>query len=175
VNDYPLYDIHDSEITELNPPLLRRDKKRKLKLKANFNPDVALVKAYPGMQESVIRDFSKKNQGIVLEGTGLGHLPSEIKDSVRRAIAKGVIVTMTSQCIFGRVDMNVYRTGVELLDIGVVPCQDMLAETALVKLMWALGNTTEPQKAVELMQTTMVGEINMRSEYPEYTHDTGGE
>lgn len=175
VNDYPLYEIHESEITELNPPLLRRDKKRKLKLKANFLPDVALVKAYPGIQESVIKNLSKKNQGVILEGTGLGHLPSEIKDSVRHAIAKGVIVTMTSQCIFGRVDMNVYRTGVELLDIGVVPCQDMLAETALVKLMWALGNSTTRQKAVELMQTTIVGEINMRSEYPEYTHDTGGE
>lgn len=175
VNDYPLYEIHDSEVTELNPPLQRRNKERKLKLKANFNSNVALVKMYPGIQESVVKDLSKTNQGIVIEGTGLGHAPSLIKTSLASAIAKGTVVAMTSQCIFGRVDMNVYRTGVELLDIGVASCQDMLPETALVKLMWALGNSTTPQKAIELMETVIAGEIDMRSEYSEYTHSLGGD
>ena len=46
---------------------------------------------------------------------------------------------MTSQCIWGRVDMNVYDTGRDLLDAGVIPLEDMLSETALVKLMWSLA------------------------------------
>jgi glutamyl-tRNA(Gln) amidotransferase subunit D len=175
VNDYPLYEIRDSTLTELHPPLFRRDKTRKLKLKATFNPNVALVKTYPGMSDTIIKNLSKQNQGLVLEGTGLGHAPITIRPALERAITKGLVVIMASQCIFGRIDMNVYRTGVELLDSGVVPCQDMLAETALVKLMWALGNSKSPQKAIALMQTVMAGEVDMRSEYSEYVNTEGGE
>jgi glutamyl-tRNA(Gln) amidotransferase subunit D len=173
INDYPLYEVCDSTLTELNPPLIRRDKTRKLKLKATFNPNVALVKTYPGMSGTIIKNLSKEHQGIVLEGTGLGHAPKAIRPALERAIAKGLVVVMTSQCIFGRVNMSVYRTGVELLDSGVIPCQDMLAETALVKLMWALGNSKNSQKAMDLMQTVIAGEVDMRSEYSEYIINGG--
>jgi glutamyl-tRNA(Gln) amidotransferase subunit D len=52
---------------------------------------------------------------------------------------------MTSQCIWGRVNLNVYDTGRELLKMGVVPLENMIAETALVKAMWALGNFTKEE------------------------------
>ncbi|MCK4567362.1 MAG: Glu-tRNA(Gln) amidotransferase GatDE subunit D, partial [Candidatus Thorarchaeota archaeon] len=82
-------------------------------------------------------------------------------------------VAMTSQCIFGRTDMNVYRSGVELLDLGVVSCEDMLPETALVKLMWVLANSKDSATAKDLLLTPLAGEIDMRSEEPDYIKGLG--
>jgi len=70
---------------------------------------------------------------------------------------------MTSQTIFGRVNMNVYSTGRILQDIGVIPCEDMLSETAYVKLMWCLGHTRKPERLREMMLTNYAGEITERS------------
>jgi glutamyl-tRNA(Gln) amidotransferase subunit D len=70
---------------------------------------------------------------------------------------------MTSQCIGGRVDLNVYDTGRDLVAEGVVPLEDMLAETALVKAMWALGNSTNAAKAKELMTANIAGETTTRT------------
>jgi glutamyl-tRNA(Gln) amidotransferase subunit D len=73
------------------------------------------------------------------------------------------MVCMTSQCINGRVDMNVYDTGRDLLQAGVLPLEDMLAETALVKAMWALGNSATASKAKELMAANVAGEMTART------------
>ena len=142
---------------------------RKLKLKPNFEEKVALIKTYPGISEKII-DYYLMNdfKGLVIEGTGLGHTPDWLRTSLRNAINQGIIVGMTSQCISGRVDMNVYRSGVELLDMGVISCEDMIAETALVKLMWILANVANPEKAKEMLSSPLVGEIDMRSETAEY-------
>ena len=107
-------------------------------------------------------------KGIVIEGTGLGHTPDTLQQSIKKAIDTGLIVAMTSQCIFGRTDMDVYRSGVELLDLGVVSCEDMLPETALVKLMWALANSKDSETAKELLLTPIAGEIDMRSKESDY-------
>jgi glutamyl-tRNA(Gln) amidotransferase subunit D len=101
---------------------------------------------------------------LVLEGSGLGHTPAGIFSCLKSAVENGIVVAMTSQCIWGRVAMNVYRTGVELLEIGVVPCQDMLPETALVKLMWLLANSKSAEEAAQKLPVPLVGEIDMRSE-----------
>jgi glutamyl-tRNA(Gln) amidotransferase subunit D len=73
-----------------------------------------------------------------------------------------MFVGMTSQCLWGRVDMNVYSTGIDLQKIGVHPLEDMLPETALVKLMWVLGQTEDPRKIAEMMRTNLAGEISPR-------------
>ena len=94
-------------------------------------------------------------------------------ESLKKAIDSGLIVAMTSQCIFGRTDMNVYRSGVELLDLGVISCEDMLPETALVKLMWAIANSNDTETTKELLLTPIAGEIDMRSEENDYIKNLG--
>lgn len=174
VNGYPLFQIEDDEIKEISTPLLRRDPTRILKLKPKFEELVALVKTYPGINSRIIDFYIDNNyKGIVIEGTGLGHVPDCLQPSIRNAIDSGLIVVMTSQCIHGRVDMDVYRSGVELLEIGVVPCQDMIAETALIKMMWLLANTKTSEQVSILMRTPLAGEIEMRSEYSQYDADMG--
>ena len=73
------------------------------------------------------------------------------------------MVALASQCIWGRVDMNVYDTGRDLLSFGVIPLEDMFPETALVKLMWALGQTDNPKEAIELLKTNIAGEFTQRT------------
>jgi glutamyl-tRNA(Gln) amidotransferase subunit D len=169
VNYQPLFRVEGSEIVELTEPLLRRDSERKLKLKPKFEENVALVKTYPGIYGEYIETMVERGiKGIVLEGTGLGHTPEHTHPYIKKAIDSGAIVAMTSQCISGRVDMNVYRPGVELLQMGVISCENMLAETAVAKMMWLLANTKSVDAAAELMNKSLVGELDPRTEQREY-------
>jgi len=176
VNDYPIFSVTGEEVKELRVPLLRRNKERKLTLKPKFEEKVALVKTNPGIEALTIDHLVETGyRGIVIEGTGLGHAPDRLQPSIKKAIDAGIVVAMTTQCLFGRVDMNVYRSGVELLDIGVIPCEDMIPETALVKLMWVLANTKDQETAKELLTKPLAGEIDMRSEESEYVKGLGGD
>jgi len=175
VNDCPLFKVDNLEVEELHHPLLRRDKSRKFALKPKFEEKVALLKTYPGIDNGIINYFVESAfRGLIIEGSGLGHTPDKLQGAIKNAIDAGLIVAMTSQCIFGRTNMNVYRSGVELLDIGVISCEDMLPETALAKLMWTLGNSKNSEKAKEQFLEPLAGEINMRSEISEFQLDLGG-
>jgi glutamyl-tRNA(Gln) amidotransferase subunit D len=163
VNAHPLAKVTGGRLELLGDC---RSRGGNLDVKATFDEDVVLIKSFPGIPPDLFdpiihRDF----HGIVLEGTGLGHVPSSLFGQIRRAVDSGLTVVMTSQCIYGRVNMNVYSTGRELLNMGVIPAGDMLPETALVKLMWVLGQTTDTDKIREMFHTNMAGEISQRSEY----------
>lgn len=165
VNCSPIFRYDSSGISEISPPTYRRNVTRKLRVKPNFDDRVLLVKTYPGINGDIIDMITDaKYRGIVLEGTGLGHAPERIHPSIKRAIDAGLVVAMTSQCIWGRVNMNVYRPGVEMLQMGVIPCEDMLPETASVKLMWLLANKKDPDEVRAEMTQNIVGEIGTRTE-----------
>ena len=102
-------------------------------------------------------------RGVVLEGTGLGHINSKNIELVKKFVHNGGVVCMTSQCLWGRVDMNVYDTGRDLLKAGVVPLEDMLPETALAKLMWALANCKSADETKTVMQENLAGETTART------------
>jgi glutamyl-tRNA(Gln) amidotransferase subunit D len=124
----------------------------KFDVRPDFDERVALLKYHPSMNPGVIDHLTDSGyKAIVLEGTGLGHVGKHCFDAVRRAIDRGVLVCMTSQCIWGRVRMTIYETGRDLLSLGVLPLSDMLAETALVKTMWVLANSKDLQEAKNLL------------------------
>jgi len=165
INATPLAKLENREITMLTEDYKKRDPTRKLVLKPKFNEKVALVKFHPGLDPGVIQWYVDEGyRGIVLEGTGLGHVGNYCFSAVKRAVKAGVTVAMTSQCIWGRLQMSVYDTGRDLLRIGVVPLEDMLPETALVKLMWALGQTREPEEAMRLLTTNIAHEMSPRTD-----------
>ncbi|MGB9728873.1 MAG: Glu-tRNA(Gln) amidotransferase subunit GatD [Thermoprotei archaeon] len=144
--------------------LLPRDKSRRIELYPKFEPKVALIKTYPGISSELIDYLLDKNyRGIVIEGTGLGHVPEGLVRSVQRASEMGIVVVIASQCIWGRVNMNVYSRGRELLAAGAIGAEDMLPETALVKLMWVLGQGYDYKDAKKIMLTNIAGEIEERS------------
>jgi len=164
INGFPIAKIKDLQVTMEADQYQRRDPKKKIVLKPNFCEKVALVKFYPGLNPAII-DFYVKNgiKGILLEGSGLGHVSKFCFDAIKNAVTSGVLVALASQCIWGRVNMNIYDTGRDLLSFGVVPLDDMFPETGLVKLMWALGQTQDVDEAKRLLKTNVAGEFSPRT------------
>ena len=130
--------------------------------KINLDTKIALVKYYPGydpkLSEQIIDNGYK---GIIVEGTGLGHIGRVMYDSVKKANEKGIFLGMTSQCIEGRVRMTVYESGRDLLNLGIIPLENMLPETALVKAMWAFGNTQNVDEVKEIMLDNIASEMSI--------------
>jgi glutamyl-tRNA(Gln) amidotransferase subunit D len=169
VNTMPIARIENQQISMLTKEYPKRDPSRKLVVKPKFEEKVTLIKFFPSMDPSVIDFYTeKKYRGIILEGTGLGHVSRACYGPLKNAVEKGLVVAMTSQCIWGRINMNVYYTGRDLQALGVVPLEDMLPETALVKLMWVLGQTKDGEEAKTMLTTNVAGELSPRT-VPEKT------
>ena len=81
-------------------------------------------------------------------------------EGIKKANELGLFMGMTSQCIDGRVGMNVYESGRDLLELGIVPLADMISETALVKAMWALGNSGSAIEMKNLMLKNIASEFS---------------
>lgn len=146
----------------------RRKDDEEVKLEEKFEPKVALIKAYPNSDPDIIRYLLDKGyKGIVIEGTGLGHVPTNAKNSwipqIKEASEKGCYVVVTSQCLYGRVNSHVYRNLRILSKAGAIHAQDMLPEVAYIKLGWLLGNKKENIKY--LIQKNIAGEITERTVY----------
>ncbi|MBD3263011.1 Glu-tRNA(Gln) amidotransferase subunit GatD [Candidatus Woesearchaeota archaeon] len=170
VNDIPLAKIFkDGKIKILNKNHKQRfDHHAETILDNKFEPKTALVKYHPGANPDILNHYIKnKYKGIVIEATGLGHVatqPIDKKDSwlpvIKKAVDKGIAVCFTPQTLYGRLQPHVYRTARLLQKAGVIYLQDMLPETAYVKLGWVLGHTTKPDEVKKKMLTNIAGEIN---------------
>jgi len=164
INDIPIGKVSKRDVKLFRDDYKHASPKGKVEVDGKFEPKVALLKATPGMPSSVIEGMLRAgDKGIVLEGTGLGHVPESLFGGIKRAVAKGVPVVMTSQCLWGRVDMKVYSTGRDLLQLGVIPGEDMLPETAYVKLMFTLGHVKKIEEVSKIMQSNIAGEITPRT------------
>ena len=130
-----------------------------LDLASDLETDVELVKFTPGMDPAAL-SYLDDAAGVVIEGTGLGHVATDWIDRIEELVDDGTVVAMTSQCLEGRVCDRVYDTGRDLLEAGVVEAGDTLPETATAKLMWALANRSDPAAA---MRESLAGELQARS------------
>lgn len=167
VNTEPLAKIYPDKIVPLSD-YTRRDNKKKVKIDLKYESKVALVKFYPG-QEADILDYyvKKKYRGLVIEMSGLGHVATRrARNSWIKKLGeiqkKGIVVCAAPQTIYGRLDPYVYSNGREIMKTGVIYLKDMLPETALVKLGWALGKTSDREKVKKLMLENVAGELNAR-------------
>ena len=129
------------------------------RLEAGFDPDVALVWSHPAMTTGDWEAATAGKRGVIVAGTGLGHIGSHLHAAVR-ATARDAVVAMTTQCLGGSTNLNVYRNGRELGEAEVVEAGDTLPETALVKLMWLLKH--RPDSAAAGMGENLVGELGSR-------------
>lgn len=155
----PAFLILDNKIEKnLKTKFFKQDKYAP---KLNFDKNVALLKYYPGYNPDTI-DFLIKSgcKAIIFEGTGLGHVGKKIYEKIKNAQQKGLFMGMTSQCIDGRVGMNVYESGRDLQELGITPLSDMIPETALVKAMWALGNSKNKEEMKKLMTENIASEFS---------------
>jgi len=168
INDAPVGAVHydANDINRIRVEFSSPHKKRgecELELRDKFEAKCVLVKFYPGADPAILEFFVEQGyKGIVVEGTGLGHVSAEWIPGVARAVKQGIPVVMTSQCLYGTICDRVYDTGRDLLHAGIIEGEDMLPETALVKLMWVLGQTTDMAEVRQLMHENIVGELKGR-------------
>jgi len=153
----------------------RRRRDREVTINTSYDDRVTILYYYPGMSPDLVDAYVDKGyRGIVIAGTGLGHVNSALNPALKRAIDKGVAVVMTVQTLWGYVHMNVYDTGRYLLDLGIIPCENMIPEAAYMKLCWTLGQTRDLEQVREMMLTPVAREITEREPHNGYLIYQGG-
>ena len=133
-----------------------------------FSDKVALIKFHPDYPPEVLEHYINKGyRGVIIEATGLGQVNKNLWPIIDRARKEDVVIGITSQCIWGRVNLNVYSHGRELIERGAIPLEDMHSETAYVKLKWCLGQTDDSEEVKRLLIENLVGEYSSRTPYLE--------
>jgi glutamyl-tRNA(Gln) amidotransferase subunit D len=175
IGDIPLCMVSRDRFDYLTQDYLPRDPGRKIAVDPVYDERVTILYYYPGMDPDLVDALVEKGyHGIVIAGTGLGHVNKPLYPALKRAIGKGVHVVMTVQTLWGYAQMYVYDTGRDLLDIGVVPLENMLPETALMKLCWVLGHTDEHGEVLRMMRHPYSHEITSREPHNGYLILQGG-
>jgi glutamyl-tRNA(Gln) amidotransferase subunit D len=157
----PPLGVFDGATVTLSEPV-RPPSRGPARVDGPLDPRGGLLTFYPGLSGERAAAFVSGLRGVVLAGTGLGHIASEHLGWIREAAQRGVVVAMTTQCLAGVVDPYVYATGRELLDAGVLFLDDLLPETAYAKLLWALGHGASPGEVRSLLTKDRVGEFHRR-------------
>ncbi|PJE81608.1 Glu-tRNA(Gln) amidotransferase GatDE subunit D [Candidatus Pacearchaeota archaeon CG10_big_fil_rev_8_21_14_0_10_32_42] len=170
VNSEPFFKIYPERIEKLSDHSLRNEKKFCV-VDNKFEDKVSLLKFYPGQDPSILEYYLEKGyKGIIIEMLGLGHVATSgaVKSWIKKlkeVQKKGLIICAAAQTIYGRLDPLVYVPGRELLETGIIYLEDMLSETAYVKLGWVLGHK-DWANSKEMVKSKMLenfsGEINKR-------------
>ena len=173
LGDVPLGIVDDRGIQLLRGDYKKRDASRKPVIQSGFCEKVALVYYHPGMSPEVFEWYAKAGyKGIVIAGTGMGHVSSIVVDVLKELIKSGTYVFMTTQTLWGYVNLYAYQSGRRLLDAGIIPLGNMLPEVAFVKLGWTLSNHSDAVE--ETMLTPINNEITNREPPDSYLIYQGG-
>jgi len=175
IGDIPLATVSRKGIRHLKSDYHHRRKDRNVVIKPYFSDKVTMLYYYPAMKPDILHAIIDQGyKGIVIVGTGLGHVNKELYPAIERAHAEGVSMYMTLQTIWGYVHMFVYDTGRDMMAKGIIPTGNMLPEVAFIKLGWALGQTEDPEEVKKLMLTPINDDITEREPYNGYLVYQGG-
>lgn len=175
IGDIPLAMVDREKIIPLRNDYKKRRNDKNVKINTALEEKVSIVYYYPNMKPDIIESLIDNGyRGIVIAGTGLGHVNKHLYPALKRAHEKGIALYMTVQTLWGYVQMYVYDTGRDIMELGVVPAANMLPEVAYMKLGWALGQTDDLAKVKEIMLTPIAGEITEREPHNGYLIYQGG-
>jgi glutamyl-tRNA(Gln) amidotransferase subunit D len=167
--------VSREKITPLRQDYKRRRQDREVVINTAFEEKVAIVYYYPNMKPDMIDSLIDNGyKGIIIAGTGLGHVNKPLYPALKRAQDKKIAVYMTVQTLWGYVQMYVYDTGRDMMELGVVPAANLLPEVGYVKLCWALGQTSDLDEVKKIMLTPIAGEITEREPSNGYLIFQGG-
>jgi glutamyl-tRNA(Gln) amidotransferase subunit D len=175
IGDIPIAMVSREKITPLRQDYKRRRADKDVIINTSFEEKVGIVYYYPNMKPDMIDSMIDNGyKGIIIAGTGLGHVNKPLYPALKRANDRGIAVYMTVQTLWGYVQMYVYDTGRDMMELGVIPAANMLPEVAYVKLAWVLGQTTEPAEVRRMMLTPINGETTDREPSNGYLIFQGG-
>ncbi len=169
LGDTPMASVDAHGIKPFRADFNHRRNDRNVTLNTAFEQRVTLLYYYPNMQPDIVDAIVEKGyRGIVIAGTGLGHINKPIYAAIKRATDAGVHIYMTVQTLWGFVQMYVYETGREIMSLGVIPAGNMLPEVAYMKLCWTLGQTDDRDEVRRIMLMPVADEITTREPYNGY-------
>ena len=175
IGDIPLGKVTRNSVEALKPEYNHRRRDKKVRILPYFEEKVSIVYYYPNMKPDIIDSLIDNGyKGIVIAGTGLGHVNKPLYPVIERAFKKDIPIYMTVQTLWGYVHMYVYDTGRDLMAKGVIPAGNMLPEVAYIKLGWALGQTQDPEKVKAIMLAPVNDDITPREPYNGYLIYQGG-
>lgn len=175
IGDLPLAMVSRDRITPLRQDYKRRRNDRQVTINTAFEEKVSIVYYYPNMKPDIIDALIDNGyRGIVIAGTGLGHVNKPLYPALKRAQENKIAVYMTVQTLWGYVQMYVYDTGRDMMELGVTPMANMLPEVAYVKLGWALGQSDDLEEVRRIMYAPVNGEITEREPSNGYLIFQGG-
>lgn len=175
IGDVPIARVTPDAVMPIRKDYRKRDVSRKPDIKPFFNPRVTILYYYPNMHPDMVEALIEKGyEGIIIAGTGLGHVNRPLYEPLKKAIDKGIQVYMTVQTLWGYTQMYVYDTGRDLMHLGIIPLDNMLPEVAYIKLAWVLGQTKDREEAAKMMRTSYSREITPREPFDGYLIYQGG-
>lgn len=163
IGDIPLGKIDDNGISWLKEDRKKRAPREDFYLDAKIDPKVGMLYFYPGMQPDILESMVDLGyHGIVIIGTGLGHVGTDMYPALERCHEEEIPVVIVVEPLFGYVHLRVYETGRDMLARGVIEGGNMLPSAAYTKLCWALGHTQNIEEVKKIIQTPIAGEITPR-------------
>lgn len=166
VNDHVIAKVYPDKDIEVISEFNKRNED-KVEHYSQYEKNIGIIYTYPGMKPESVDSF-KGYKGLVIAATGLGNLPKNILNNVKRLIDSGTVVVITSQTIYGRVHPLVYSNLRELsIKLGCIFLEDMTTESAYVKLGFVIGNFKKEEFRSMLLRN-FTGEIKERTVADEF-------
>lgn len=136
-----------------------------LEVHTALDTNVVVLKLFPGIQPQALDGILaiKGLRAVVLETFGAGNASTGewFIGRIKNAVAKGIIILNITQCPAGRVEMDLYDTGVQLKKAGVNSGYDLTVEAALAKLMYLLGRYDNVAEVKKMLDKPISGEFSL--------------
>lgn len=148
----------------------KQNQKKVVHFYHELNPRVALLKLIPSLDAGVIDYMVNHYDALIIESFGVGGLPSyedgDFEKSIKDWVSQGKVVIMTTQVTNEGSNMSVYEVGHDIKqDYGLLEAYDMTLEATVTKLMWILGQTSDPKEIQRLFYRTINRDLLITSSY----------